>query len=122
MKEIKLREKEQIIQVVNRNDDNISFGVSGGSRTEDKIFLLSKDEVENYLEKNEDRQCVGTAYAGKNRIYVDEENGNSWWWLRSPGESADRAVIILPDGEIFLSGDEIDNDNGMVRPALWIFI
>ncbi len=115
-------EKEQIIQVVNRNDDNISFDVSGGSRTEDKIFLLSKDEVENYLEKNEDRQCGGTAYAGENRIYVDEENGNSWWWLRSPGESADRAVIILPDGEIFLSGDEIDNDNGMVRPALWIFI
>ncbi len=115
-------EKEQIIQVVNRNDDNISFGVSGGSRTEDRIFLLSIDEVENYLEENENRQCEGTAYAGENNIYVDEESGNSWWWLRSPGASADRAVIILPDGEIFLSGDEIDNDNGMVRPALWIFI
>jgi len=49
--------------------------------------------------------------------YLDE-----CWWLRTPGNSNDRAIYVgggSSNGHIFMEGDSINVSN-CVRPALWI--
>ena len=38
-----------------------------------------------FFPEQEQRTCQATEYAKAQGAYVDENNGNSWWWLRSPG-------------------------------------
>jgi len=41
-----------------------------------------------------------------------------FWWLRSPGENPNNAVNVNNDGEMNVNGNNVNNDNGGVRPAL----
>lgn len=45
--------------------------------------------------------------------------GCRYWWLRSPGDSANRAADVYGDGGID-SGSYVDYNNYAVRPALYI--
>ena len=113
-------EQEQIIQVENLNYVNLLYKTPGGERTMDKVFLLSINEARNYFESAENRQCEGTVFAKHSHLWIDENNGYSWWWLRSPGEEKNFGAIVDSDGNIINSGTQVDNDEGLVRPALWI--
>ena len=113
-------EQEQIIQVENLNYVNLLYKTPGGERTLDKVFLLSINEARNYFESAENRQCEGTVFAKHSHLWIDENNGYSWWWLRSPGEEKNFGAIVDSDGNIINSGTQVDNNEGLVRPALWI--
>lgn len=55
--------------------------------TEDKLFLLSYQEVTNTtygFNNDASRKKQATDYAKAMGVYVDSSNGNSLWWLRSP--------------------------------------
>lgn len=86
--------------------------------------MLSRDEAERYFERANDRSSSPTAYAIAHGAWISDsykdENGSGygWWWLRSPGSSAEDAAYVTDDGGIY--SDLVSNTDGAVRPAMWI--
>ena len=132
-------DKSRIIPVINKNLDNQWYGTKGGVDTQDKIFLLSLEEVCRYFGDSRSK----LENPGKNQRYwferKDENNSKRianfhgtncgwWWWLRSPGRISVKAVYIFgTDGNIGIQGNNILKGNigdgkciGGVRPALWL--
>ena len=123
------------------NEDNPKYGTEGGKNTDDKVFLLSISEAENYFKNDNDefgringlsaeRACKPTKYAIAQGAWQyqwesgQEEGwkkfqGNGWWWLRSPGNGSSFAVNIDNGGSVHFSGIYFTY-SGTVRPALWI--
>lgn len=84
------------------NNNNINYNTNGGNNTEDKVFLLSEEELYNsdksgiygfansYGTNDEARECKSSTYAKAMGTWTwsDLDSsyiGNCWWWLRSPG-------------------------------------
>jgi len=84
--------------------------------TEDKIFLLSFEEIENYFESEVDRMAEITSYAKSQLGDPNIENYYSWW-LRSPGDYADETGFVFDYGDY--GSDNVAHIKG-VRPALWL--
>ena len=93
------------------------------ANTDDKAFLLSKDEAQSLFIDNNSRLVSGTNYAksvdnGGFHLYVS--SGHSYWWLRSPGSSPNAATLVGMDGSINADGYAVDNHQNGVRPAIYI--
>ena len=117
---------------------NPQYYTGGGQKTNDKIFLLSVQEVEEYFADDAARVCEPTTYARKNGSYVPREGDYTTscrWWLRTPGESAGQVIFVATDGSINYKGGAAEGsagdgkyggysgqDKGSVRPAMWIEI
>ncbi len=102
-------------------DRNPSYSTDPGNVTQDQTFLLSITEANKYFNSDTERQCKPTDYAVANGAeYIVIDNGNCWWWLRSPGYSKGYAANILDDGDVDEYGENLDDDREAVRPALWI--
>lgn len=99
--------------------DNPDYSTDPGNDTKDKVFLLSVEEVGQYFKKDEERICLPLSFVAKEGAYIDE-NGASYWWLRSPGAAANCDVFIDLDGSAYTHGEFADNDEFVVRPALWV--
>lgn len=93
-------EKALILPAAVATPDNPNFGSSGGEVTEDRLFLLSVEEV------------AGTDAALR---ILDR-----WWWLRTPGFDNSFAAAVTPDGAIARIGSFVDTDDYAVRPAMWL--
>ena len=98
---------------------NSAWSTDGGNDTEDKVFLLSFTEAKKYFESDEARQCRPTAYVAAQGVYVYEENGNCWWWLRSPGREQRFAAQVWSEGLLGYS-DIVSSSIAAVRPVLWV--
>jgi len=84
-------------------------------RTDDKIFLLSVEEVNEYMGDN---SHINVRNA---RIAEHLATGEIWWWwLRSPGNISICATSVLLVGNIDVDGLAVHDRNGGVRPALWL--
>ena len=108
------------------------FRTSGGSDTQDRVFLLSCAEVNkyfgelHYLMPGSDKKAVTspTAYAqhGGALARADCKTADGahagWWWLRSPGWDQNVAASVSADGSLIDS--RVNDGSGCVRPALWI--
>lgn len=99
--------------------ENPSYKIDPGNTTQDRVFLLSIKEVEQYFPLEADRNCHPTAYAKKRGAYENSRR-YCWWWLRSPGYYGTHAVRVNADGSIRTSGSKVDDNNVCVRPAIWI--
>ena len=75
--------------------------------TQDKVFLLSVDEVNKYFSSNNARTAK---YNGK---YI-------WWWLRSPGDYTHFAAFVNTAGSDGFKGFRVYDGSFGVRPTLWI--
>lgn len=64
---------------------------------EDRVFLPSVNEVKN--SQNKDRITSGTDYAKCQGLFVD--GGNSYWYLRTPGDNCYTSVCVSADGSIY---------------------
>ncbi len=113
-----------------------NFSTKPGNETTDKIFLLSHVEANQYFTDNEDRKAYITLYAlnkgaiaynysrdevcKKNYFYAN--NCTSPWWLRSPGQTQDRAASVGEDGALCTTCPFHVNYNGQIglRPAMWL--
>jgi len=93
-----------------------------GNNTSDKVFLLSATEAKLYFESDKDRQCKATPYAVSRGAYVNAENGNSWYWLRTPGWApmAYCQTDVKDKGDISLVGDSVEHTDNGVRPVIWV--
>lgn len=109
----------------------------GSPDTEDKVFLLSVDEIKNVSDKNgkDLRRAVGTDFAKTKKsdgcsLYVyDKTNkdnyiikngrevGCSWWWLRTQGNKPTRAYFV-GTGCSIRSYANVSAARDGVRPAL----
>ena len=99
-------------------DKNPSYSTSPGNSTTDQVFLLSITEANKYFSSDEARKCAPTAYAKAQGCYAN--NGNCWWWLRSPGYDSHNAANVSSGGSVNESGRNVNIDNSAVRPALWV--
>jgi hypothetical protein len=120
------------------NSENTYYRTNGGNETEDKIFLLSENEVYNTdaacsygfvlgNSTDEARFCQATTYAKAMGTYNDTDSaensdylGNCRWWLRSPGYITSYAAVVDYDSDIDSYGRELKDKTCAVRPALHI--
>ena len=63
-----------------------------------EVILLNVDEIEKY----------------------QVSLSSAWWWTRSQGSSSNRATLVRANGSIDSAGNHVDNNNGGIRPALWL--
>lgn len=114
-------EKSMIPTVTVSADNNPDYSTNPGNTTQDQVFLLSITEANKYFSSDSARQCKPTEYAVAGGAYVDSNNGNCWWWLRSPGNAYGYAAVVdRGGGGVFAYGLDVRYDGSAVRPALWI--
>lgn len=100
------------------NADNDYYGTAGGENTVDRVFLLSVDEVNEYLTA-EQRLATVTEYA-KDLECFSNGLGRGWWWLRSPGKYSRDACYVGADGKVSVYGYVVHRPGWAIRPAVWI--
>ncbi len=94
-------ERSKVIEVKNTNSDNSEYGTPGGNDTQDKVFILSLEEVNKYLPQ------------------VDDRKNESYWWLRTPGENSKQVLVVDNNGGLITDDGWVEFEYG-VRPAMWI--
>ncbi|MDO5572472.1 MAG: DUF6273 domain-containing protein [bacterium] len=106
-------EKEAIgVTTIRRtNTDNGGYIYYPSNDTDDKIFLLDLNDVQNtnYGFVN-DIDGTDTRSAAPNCTF--------WWWLRSSGSDEKMPAFVFPDGTVGLGGRTAGNEAGSARPAL----
>ena len=119
-------EKQSIVLTVISNsveDGFADYNPAEKDKTNDKVFLLSYQEIMRYFPEQNDRKVTGTEYArakgarfgGFTTIGIGETD----WWLRSPGRAAHDATFVNVYGNI--DTKSINTKQG-VRPAIWVDI
>ena len=106
------------------------YDTDGGNDTQDRVFLLSYAEANEYLgvtyddSDNTTSRVSPTDYAEAQGTYTSDTYETAdgeyagWWWLRSPGSDQHSAAYVITDGSLYC--DFVDYDIGCVRPALWV--
>ena len=114
-------ERTRILPVVLPNKANPVSGYGEAANTEDKVFLLSIEEVELYLsgEMYKLRGTTPTRYAMDNGSEL-ADNGNTWWWLRTNGRDLKSFAEVYSYREFDYMGDLATNPEQAVRPAILI--
>jgi len=133
-KSFNAEDKALIIETELHNYTNPWSGTNGGSKTYDKIFLLSLDEIVKYFGdsgqlrnnthwkiKNSDG-CISDRHNSKRIAYDRDGDASCSWWLRSPGTYGGRVASIYSDGRIYVVGyySYANYVGGGIRPALWL--
>ena len=116
-------EKKAILSSKIENPDNLEFSISGGNATEDRIFLLSFDEANQYFQKSKDRRCLPTDLAVEHGVMTSlkgSSKGCAPWWLRSPGRDPHSAACVRDFGYVLSSGYNVYYEGYGVRPAMWV--
>ena len=81
--------------------------------TEDKIFILSDSEIQEFIPEEKAGDWLKAGMAG-------QEDSANWWWLRAPGFIDTYASLVKTNGAMYSRGESVINELGGVRPALWI--
>ena len=88
--------------------------------TEDKLYLLSDDELELYLEKSDDRRLRFTEYASARGGHANRYNGTCWWWTRTAKGTGSTVSTIDGYGMFENFGSSVIDTSVSVAPAMWI--
>lgn len=113
-------EKAVILSVSLPNTDNAKYDTAGGRPTQDKVFALSLEELEQYFTFDIDRKVYASPYAVRKKAPGQQGKSASSWWLRSPGGSADHAANVHYIGGVNSYGNPVGDSDIAVRPALWL--
>ncbi len=99
-------------------DQNPSADTSPGNPTEDQVFILSLTEAKLYFDYFEARACKPTAYAAAQGCTIDPVINCCDWWLRTPGNFANSALMVYAGGSIPTTGHRVDSADIAVRPVI----
>ncbi len=142
-------EKDLIVTTQVKTNPNPIYGNNPGNDTQDKIFLLSSDEVIKYFagkdgnplsEREIDKENVYAKSLNERYFYlgnssasadiimaedlhkdqIDIYRENYNWWLRTPGIEQTNVSVVTEDGIIDFDGISSNADEVGIRPALWI--
>ena len=135
-------EQEMIDLTLVSTPDSEYYGTDSGNDTEDKVFLLSYDEITTIYEDEEytttnpvtggtmplygskNRAAAPTAYALAQGVETttssDWFGGNCEWWLRSMGFDQKFVSYVESAGNVIEGGDGILNKGVGVRPVICI--
>ena len=109
------------------NSGNPRNGTRGGETTNDWVFCLSVEEIEEYLPD------PGTWYSDYSyhmrhvastfveNVIKEYYNDQAYWWTRTPGDDLTGAVMAQPGGNIDYNGGEgewVNMQRLGVRPAI----
>lgn len=118
-------EQTKIVPMTLENEDNLNYGTKGGNDTEDRVWLLSinevcdyftSDKLYTYFTSDSMRDCYPTAYAVAQGAYT--YNGACFWWLRSPGRDSGFAACVRNFDFVDGSGLYVYYDADGVRPVV----
>ncbi len=100
-------EKSRILNTaVNPGNNGFDTDVSSGPVTNDNVFLLTLEDVDNYL-MHVNSSC-------------NYDGSRIWWWLSTPGECQNYAMYLGTNDYIHYDGEYVNDSDGGVRPAIWI--
>ena len=136
---LSIEERSRIIETRIPNNNNQWYNTRGGNATNDRIFLLSIEEIVKYFGDSGDLRnrkgwywedgkdvlkdgegyYVNDRYNSK-RIAMDASNNSHNWWLRSSGYSGNYATLVYYDGAFDIQGFPVNSNDIGVRPALWL--
>ena len=114
------QEQKYIISRTVTAHNNPKYSTDPGKTTEDRVFLLSIEEVMKYFKSNDSRKCSPTQYAIKRGTFVSDNTQCCWWWLRSPGKNGFNAAFVAYDGSVTSNGNIVGNVYAGLRPAIWV--
>ena len=114
-------ERLKILTVTVTAEKNPSYDTYAGKDSQDNVFCLSINEINEHHISNGVLKCQPTTYAMQQGAYKDSD-GNSAWWLRTPGYHSNDAAIIDVSGTIDFNGVDFRKNNIGIRPAMWISI
>lgn len=93
--------------------------MKAGTELNDLVFLLSNQEIEQYLAAESSRTALPTPFAVKQGVYTNEA-GESAWWLRSPVDDKTQTSYISSGGSFGNRAHYVDENIIGIRPAIWI--
>lgn len=98
---------------------NPRYETPAGKATVDQVSILSYQELIHYMPTNLERRAKPTDYAAQQGCYLNPE-GDSAWWLRSPGPTATLPEHLASWGNLGARDHFIDDYTIGVRPAVWV--
>ena len=141
-------EKGRIVTVRLSNPGNTAGGIKGCGDTEDRVYILSLEEVAQYYQvdayasgSSETLICMPSATAVKNGVrsatasYVEYNQpkytytlreGACGWWLRTPGDLTDPSMrmfvtaVVNPTGNANPTGMPNSDSGVCVRPVICV--
>ena len=105
-------ERAKIVTTTITADPNPYYETNQGGDYDDKLFLLSIDEVEQYFDSDESRVCESTES-------MNIPGGICSWWLRTMGENERYAAYVVAAGNVDYKGTRTEDLLG-IRPAMWV--
>jgi len=126
----KAEQDDIIVSNVHTENNNLWGGsISGGKDVQDKIFLLSVEEMLNKdygfapdaMTLSSTRRVAPTDYAFAMGTWLGTNNkyyGNCWWMLRTPGDYQQKTALIYNTGQVYKEGYYVDTSYYGVVPAL----
>ena len=116
-------EQAKIVPVTISNPKNPHYSTPGGEETTDHLFFLSLAELYEYFPEQASRKLKPTEYAKAQGAFVNKSNGNTWWWLRTPGVRPVDVCGVSADGRVSGYGSrDVNRPSGALRPVLWVSI
>jgi hypothetical protein len=130
-----VREREAILPTLCGNPPNRDYGTDSGRDTEDRLFILSNEEVfegENagrygfHASRDYDdpaKRFTSTLYAkcmGAWWSPVEAYAGNSFWFMRTSGYTSRSVTYVCDFGYIYSRGTLATCSDAGVLPAMWI--
>ena len=114
-------QKAMILETELDNPSNSAYEGKDGSSTTDSVFLLSEEEVNEYLTA-EDRVALLTGSTADRMLLSGKKDYDETgaWLLRTNGASSDLAAFVDPEGEVNLEGVPVNSKYIGLRPAMWI--
>ena len=114
-------------KLINKSELSTSANEGKYEETEDYIFLLSLEEVEQYITLEKYIKGIPTDYAIARGVRVstsDKGAGMTDWWIRHPGfnnmGSIRDVAYVSAEGSLDLQGEPAYFEDYGIRPALWV--
>ena len=113
-------ELKSIPLIALRAEENPIYRSDAGGNTDEQVFLMGINEVNEYFPTAEQRLCLPTPYAKARGCYTNPQTGCCGWWLRTPGYNAESTMLVGNDGELYYCGAINSSKTVAVRPSMWI--